>query len=448
MKMHTLRKTLGRRIGIFAILGAGALPGQTAVDPGVRTGTPVPGGTVAGLTSNQKAAFTAATSVFKEVNNTVGSPVGLGPGFNSDSCVSCHAQPATGGSSPATNPLFNVYQLNGATNTMPSFITTNSPVVNARSPFLADGITPDGKVQQLFVITGRTYAPPGCNATQPNFAAELAANNLIFRQTTPVYGDGLLEIIQNADILASFNSTASARALRGIGGHASIAPDGSISRFGWKAQHRSLILFSGDAYNTEEGITNELSLNEINTTPGCDTNPMPEDHTLYSATFPAHAFDGDPQDLANFMRFLGAPPRGTATASTKNGQTQFNKVGCNLCHTQSFKTPVADVAALSNITVNLFSDLMVHHMGPCLADNIVQGNVQGDEFRTAPLWGVSQRVFFMHDGRTTNIVQAIEDHFCNANAQYQASEADTVINTFNALSPTNQQDLVNFLRIL
>ena len=175
---------------------------------------------------------------------------------------------------------------------------------------------------------------------------------------------------------------------------------------------------------------------------------MPEDHTLFSATFPAHAFDGDPEDLANFMRFLAAPPKGTATTSTKNGQTQFNKIGCVLCHTTSFKTPTADVTALSNITVALFSDLMVHHMGPCLADNIVQGNVQGDEFRTAPLWGVSQRVFFMHDGRTTNIVQAVEDHFCAANSVYPASEANAVVNAFNALTSTNQQDLINFLRVL
>ena len=105
-------------------------------------------------------------------------------------------------------------------------------------------------------------------------------------------------------------------------------------------------------------------------------------------------------------------------------------------------------AALSNIRVNLFSDLMVHHMGHCLADNVVQGNVQGDEFRTAPLWGVSQRVFFMHDGRTPDIVQAIEDHFCTANHTFQASEANAVVGAFNALTPTNQQDLVNFLRIL
>jgi CxxC motif-containing protein (DUF1111 family) len=98
--------------------------------------------------------------------------------------------------------------------------------------------------------------------------------------------------------------------------------------------------------------------------------------------------------------------------------------------------------------VNLFSDLLVHHMGACLADNIVQGTAQGDEFRTAPLWGAGQRVFFLHDGRTTNIVTAIEDHFCSAQGGYGPSEANAVVSAFNALSSKNQQALINFLRTL
>jgi CxxC motif-containing protein (DUF1111 family) len=87
-------------------------------------------------------------------------------------------------------------------------------------------------------------------------------------------------------------------------------------------------------------------------------------------------------------------------------------------------------------------------MGACLADNIVQGSAQGDEFRTAPLWNVGQRIFFLHDGRTTNIVQAIEAHYCNASGNYGPSEANAVINAFNALAASDQQDLVNWLRSL
>src|ERR1051326_3209850 len=103
---------------------------------------------------------------------------------------------------------------------------------------------------------------------------------------------------------------------------------------------------------------------------------------------------------------------------------------------------------MGHVTANRFSDLLLHHVGPCLADNVVQGAAQGDMFRTQPLWNVGQRYFFLHDGRTTDMVQAIQDHFCAANSKYQASEANAVVTAFNALSQTNQQDLVDFLRSL
>jgi CxxC motif-containing protein (DUF1111 family) len=434
-------------VALVASSGTVVLLAQAkAVDPGVRKGLNA-GTFFPNMTLNQKSEQSGFRNVFFEVNNQVTTPVGLGPAFSSDSCSSCHAQPAQGGSSPASNPLFAIYQLNGATNTMPFFVTPTSPVVNARSPFMPDMITPDGRVQQLFVITGRTDAG-GCNAVQPNFAAEAAANNLIFRQTTPTFGLGLVEIIQNADIIANMNANLPLKQSLGISGHPSIAEDGSVSRFGWKAQGRSLIQFSGDAYNIEEGITNELAMNEINQTPGCDNNPLPEDHTNFSKKFAPHDFDADPDDLSNFMRFLQPPTPQPLTQQTRNGQAQFNAIGCVLCHTTSFTTPVSSVAVLSNIQTNLLSDLLVHHMGPCLADNIVQGNVLGDEFRTAPLWGAGQRVFFLHDGKTTDIVQAIEGHFCAANGQYGASEANAVITAFNKLTKTNQQAIVNFLRSL
>lgn len=433
---------LALSLGSFLLLAASSGP----VDPGVRGGPAAAGGTLPGMTSDQTNQFPQYRNVFAEINNLVPNTIGLGPGYDADGCAVCHIQPAGGGSSPKTNPLFNQYQLNGATNVMPSFITPNGPVLNARSPLMPDGVTLDGHVQQLFTITGRSDAG-GCTATQPDFASEQADNNLIFRQTTPVFGEGLMEIVQNADIIANMNANLAAKQALGIGGHPSIAPDGSISRFGWKAQGRSLILFSGDAYNIEEGITNELSSNELNETPDCLTNLLPEDHTNFTK-FRAHNFDGDPEDLGNFMRFLAPPTPATPGPSQINGQAQFNAIGCVLCHTTSFTTPAAAIPALNKITFNPFSDMLVHHMGPCLADSIVQGNVLGDEFRTAPLWGVGQRVFFMHDGRTTDIVQAIEAHSCAGNSQYGPSEANGVINNFNSLSVQNQQDLVNFLRSL
>jgi CxxC motif-containing protein (DUF1111 family) len=99
-------------------------------------------------------------------------------------------------------------------------------------------------------------------------------------------------------------------------------------------------------------------------------------------------------------------------------------------------------AALSNQTVNLWSDLLVHHMGRNLADGITQGSAGPDEFRTAPLWGVGQRVFFLHDGRTSNLLEAIEAH------KSKESEANKVVDHFKSLKPRERQDVINFLRSL
>jgi CxxC motif-containing protein (DUF1111 family) len=98
--------------------------------------------------------------------------------------------------------------------------------------------------------------------------------------------------------------------------------------------------------------------------------------------------------------------------------------------------------ALSYKTANLYSDLLVHHMGDTLADDVVQGAAGPDEFRSAPLWGLGQRIFFLHDGRTKDLMEAISAHSSSG------SEATQVIGTFNALTPQQKQDLLNFLRSL
>jgi len=173
---------------------------------------------------------------------------------------------------------------------------------------------------------------------------------------------------------------------------------------------------------------------------------LPEDFTNYlpnpSST---ELVPSDDDSFATFMRFLDQPVPAPATASTTNGLAKFQSVGCVLCHTQSMTTtPVSALApaAPGGVQANLFSDLVLHHMGEGLADGISQGLAGGDEFRTAPLWGLGQRVYFLHDGRTSDLVQAIQSH------KSRGSEANRVINKFNALSPSDQQDLLNFLRSL
>src|ERR1700681_1314300 len=149
------------------------------------------------------------------------------------------------------------------------------------------------------------------------------------------------------------------------------------------------------------------------------------------------------------MRMLAPPTPAPETPSIVNGRAVFAKIGCVLCHTPSFTTGKAATgsstspsAALTNQPVNLYSDLLVHHMGVNLADGITQGGAGPDEFRSAPLWGVGQRIFFLHDGRTKDLVIAIEAH------RSRGSEANAVIERFNQLSIKERQDIINFLRSL
>ncbi len=443
--------------------------GQTRsapVDPGVRGGPAGAGTPLKGLTADETAFFQDGQAKFADIESvTNGSNNGLGPRFNSNQCFSCHAQPDEGGSSPAQNPLIVVATLNGAKNTVPWFITQNGPVREAR--FKKSNGVSDGSVHNLFVITGRTDAP-GCNIAQPDFrpagnplTGQGGNPNIIFRIPTPVFGAGLIEAIPDSAILANMHSNASAKSAMGISGHANAhlsgnvnrnGNDGTVTRFGWKAQNKSLLIFASEAYNVEMGVSNQLFPQERDETPGCLFNATPEDTLNFTPTTgsPNTAVISDIEAFANFMRMLAPPTPAPATPSSEKGRAAFARIGCVQCHTPSLTTgakiasgsSTTPSAALSNQTANLYSDLVVHHMGKGLADGITQGGAGPDEFRTAPLWGLGQRVFFLHDGRTTNLVEAIRDH------RSHGSEANKVIQHFNRLTPREQQDVINFLRSL
>jgi CxxC motif-containing protein (DUF1111 family) len=443
---------------------------KVAIDPGVRGGAPGAGTPLKGLTADENAFFSDGLVRFAEIEVvTGGNNNGLGPRFNSNQCLSCHSQPAAGGSSPARNPAIGIATLNGAKNVVPWFITQDGPVREARFKRNPNG-TNDGEVHDLFVITGRSDVP-GCNIAQPNFlpagnplTGQGGNSNVIFRIPTPVFGAGLIEAIPDSAILANMSADASLKAGLGISGHPNAhlsgnanisANDGTITRFGWKAQNKSVLMFAGEAYNVEMGISNELFPQERDETPGCLFNATPNDTLNFTTTSaptsnPNTAALSDIEAFADFMRMLAPPTPAPATPSTANGRVIFAKIGCVHCHTPSFTTgkmiasgsSTTPSAALSNQTVNLWSDLLVHHMGRDLADGITQGSAGPDEFRTAPLWGVGQRVFFLHDGRTSNLVRAIEAH------RSKDSEANKVIDNFNRLKAREQQDIINFLRSL
>jgi CxxC motif-containing protein (DUF1111 family) len=443
-----------------AVRVAAQLPLLEPRDPGVRGGAAGAGGPIAGLTPGQRRFFDAGLEDFVE---TEGVADGLGPRFNLDSCGGCHAQPAVGGTSPAINPEVAVATEAGARNTVPFFVSLYGPVREARFKFQADGVTRDGGVHDLFVITGRNDAPYGCQIAQEDFDAQGARNNVIFRIPTPTFGLGLVEAIPDNVIAQGVGLDAAVKQSLGIAGRVSRVPigmdttvnrngnDGTIARFGWKAQNKSLLIFSGEAYNVEMGISNEMFQSERDETAACQVAPVANNVADMEAAEPTDATNSI-EKFSDFMRFL-APPTPSQTMpggaiSIASGRNLFSTIGCSYCHTPTLTTGNSPIAALRNKYVNLFSDVSLHKMGPGLADDIIQGQAAPDEFRTAPLWGLGQRIFFLHDGRTSNLLVAIRAHRSAANGQFPASEANQVINLFDALLAAQQQDILNFLRSL
>jgi CxxC motif-containing protein (DUF1111 family) len=176
----------------------------------------------------------------------------------------------------------------------------------------------------------------------------------------------------------------------------------------------------------------------------------------------------DAVSFALFMRFTAPPKPTTSTPSELHGQALFGTssnpgIGCVLCHTSSLTTAKSPFTGMGEVTFHPFSDVALHNMGPGLADFVRQGSAGPDEFRTAPLWGVGQRIFFLHDGRAGpgngGLLRAILAHESTnpacAPGQIQTadgvaceSEANHVIGLFRSLSPSDKQDVLNFLRSL
>jgi len=420
------------------ILFVASLISNAQVDPGVRPGASGAGTPLAGLSAGETDFFN--NHAIPEFNNAEGVSTGLGPRFNLDSCGGCHAQPAPGGSSPAVNPQVANAAIMAPGSHVPPFLSLNGPVREVRFVHNPDGSL-DGGVHAIFTIAGRTDAPGGCSITQPDFSK---TTNMIFRIPTPIFGGGLMEAIEDSTIRQNLASNPGQKALLGIKGHVNTSGnDGTVTRFGWKAQNKSLLIFSGEAYNVEMGITNELFPNEREENVNCATNGTPENQMGLSVG------STDPADISEFMafmKFLDQPtPACTGTgcsSSIQNGHKLFTMIGCAACHTESMTTGTSSCNALSHQQANLFSDLALHHMGSKLADGVSQGAAGPDEFRTAPLWGVGQRIFFLHDGRTSDLLQAVLAH------DNPGSEATRVTDIFEALSKSQKQDILNFLRSL
>ena len=224
-----------------------AVSADGARDPGVRGGTAGAGQPLAGLTQHELDFFNEGLEEFEEAE---GIADGMGPRFNLDGCGGCHLHPAVGGSSPAVNPQVELATAFGARNNVPSFIRSDGPVREARFKFNPNG-SRDGGVHALYVISGRVDDTGGdatdCAIVQEDFEAQVARNNVIFRTPTPVFGSGLMENISDSTLIANLGANSFAKSRAGISGRLNRnGNDGTVTRFGWKAQNVSLLVFSGD----------------------------------------------------------------------------------------------------------------------------------------------------------------------------------------------------------
>ena len=256
------------------------------------------------------------------------------------------------------------------------------------------------------------------------------------RNSTPLFGLGLIEAIPDVTILAGVRTTP----VDGVKGKVSLVVDvtsgqARVGKFGWKAQQATLLAFSGDAYVNEMGVTNRFFPTE--NAPNGDAAKLaaadqiadPED-TIDPANGKA-----DIDRSADFMRLLAPPPPVALSASAAQGRNVFNQVNCHLCHTPTMMSGDSPIAALRNKAVNLYSDLLLHDMGT-LGDRIVQGDASGTEMKTAPLWGLRASAPYLHDGRAPNVDAAIRAH---------DGEAKGSRDRYNALTPAQKQQLLDFL---
>ncbi|PYN14766.1 MAG: hypothetical protein DME05_14240 [Candidatus Rokuibacteriota bacterium] len=221
--------------------------------------------------------------------------------------------------------------------------------------------------------------------------------NIGRRTTSALFGFGLIDTIPDSEILKGVGRA---------GGRAARLPDGRLGRFGRKATNATLSEFSTGAFRVEQGI-------EV----------------------PAELSPGDRDLAVDFMRFLAPPDR---AQQPHRGADVFQRIGCADCHTPSMKTGPSSVKALAHKEVPLYSDLLLHTLGPALAD-LCMGVAKPEEFRTAPLMGLRFKTTFLHDGRALSLTSAIVQH---------AGQAQPSVDAFLKLRPEEVDALLKFLQAL
>lgn len=383
---------------LYIVLWAYLLVGQTG--PLTEPGSPLPG-----LSPQEVELFRMGLADFSEVESAED---GLGPAFNGTSCAVCHAVPAIGGISTMTEVRA------GHRDEMGKFTELAG-----------------GTLFHLFSIPDHR-----CQVQIPE-----EANVIARRAPIPLFGAGLVEAIPDEAIVAledpdDHNGD-------GIRGRAARVVDVAtnrprIGRFGWKAQHATLLAFSGDAYRNEMGITNDLFPDEVAL--GVDPERMkfcaPPRKGVEDVRDRRTQLRGIDQ-FENFMRLLAPIGRAAATSDAIAGESIFRSVGCSSCHTPSITTMPNRNPVFDRKPVPLFSDLLLHDIGT--GDGIEQADASADEIRTPALWGLRFRRPLLHDGSSPTIEDAILKH---------AGEAESITSRFRELPPGDRVALLSFLKSL
>jgi CxxC motif-containing protein (DUF1111 family) len=368
--------------------------------------TPMPGDPLPGVTPVEFEEFRLGLDDFLEVETP---EEGLGPAFNGTSCAACHNVPAVGGTSVVSE--------------------VRAGRRGPRGEFLA--LDPSG--ESLFHL----FSVPN-HACQPIIPAE--ATIVARRVPIPLFGAGLVEAIPDETLLQLEDPADRNR--DGVSGRAAIVTDRAtgerrVGRFGWKAQHATLLTFGADAYRNEMGITNDVFPQEVAVGVSrdrmrvCDPIPDPEDvkdpRTLRRGI----------DNFASFMRFLAPPGRGPLDEATRTGEQVFGALGCAACHTPSLTTGPSTNPLFNRRSVPLFADLLLHDVGT--GDGIEQDGGAPEEIRTPALWGLRLRRPFLHDGSAATIEDAVRRH---------AGEADLARRGFERSTNDAKAALLAFLRSL
>ncbi len=383
---------------LCGILWAFLLLGQSG--PIVIPGSPLPG-----LTAKELELFRTGLEDFSEVESAED---GLGPAFNGTSCAVCHSVPAIGGITTMTEVRAGHRDENG------KFTELSG-----------------GTLFHLFSIPDHR-----CQVQIPE-----EANVIARRAPIPLFGAGLVEAIPDEALIALEDPDD--RDGDGISGRAARVVDVAsgrvrIGRFGWKSQHATLLAFSADAYRNERGITNDLFPDEVAL--GIDPEQMklcaPPKKGVEDVRNRRTQLRGIDQ-FENFMRLLAPPDRTAINGSSLGGETIFQNVGCQSCHTALLTTSPSKNPVFDRKLVRLYSDLLLHDVGT--GDGIEQAAAAAEEIRTPALWGLRFRRPLLHDGTAPTIDDAILKH---------SGEANSVVNRYRDLSQADKALLLAFLKSL